>query len=83
MLLQNCLAGTLAQLQIYKEFQIKWRLYMYETIKFCVSLKCHGVSVHFHSEGHMLCVGDSIAKLLLSLNVCSTDVDLCESDHHS
>jgi len=56
---------------------------MYETIKFCVSLKCHGVSVHFHSEGHMLCVGDSIAKLLLSLNVCSTDVDLCESDHHS
>lgn len=51
---------------------------MHETIKFCVLLKCNGVSVHFHSEVHMLCVGDGIAKLLLSLNV-KLDSLLCES----
>lgn len=53
---------------------------MHETIEFCVSLKCSGASVHFYIELNMLYVGDGIAKLLLSLNVCSTVS--CESNHH-
>lgn len=53
---------------------------MHETIKFCVLLKWSGASVHFCTELNMLYVGDGIAKLLLSLNVCSTVP--CESNHH-
>lgn len=52
---------------------------MHETVKFCVSLTCNGVSVHFHCEVHMVCVGNGKP----SLNVCSTDVCLCKSNHHS
>lgn len=46
---------------------------MHENAKFCILHKCNGVSVHSHSEVHTHCVGDGIAKLLLSLNVCSAN----------